>query len=564
MARPPRRNLNNLGSSRVAGRVLSDSNTTALPKRMESRQQSSAVSKQLQTRGSSLVLTSDVIDVSTQPKVKELPGSRRSTRTSSIIVASEEVSQPQPQPSRKRVARSRLAESSPTPPPSRKTSGNASNARERQRTPSVQPSLDSDLYGLSPEGEISRAKIEAATGSKRTSLVRPTSALKVRGTPGLEKSILAPHNIKRRARKPSIMQSMVNTAQNSEVEDNLDFSFDLPSDEFAPVDESTPLNKKRTRNSIEKRASIEITTSSSGRKRKFDEIVSQHVQTHISVSSLSSPPRSSPPPVTIATSEESSLPETHIARTFETHDAEPVSEVTTPSIPSSSEHLSPPPVPMTAKQEGNARKRLRAFSASTKLVTELLGQRSTRHTIIKPAKNTPRDILDLPDSSESSVLENDDTPVSSIEDVEETAPTMKRSTRSGVATTAQKKKKAPIKSTTASHKTATKPRASVLAESKSKGNIRRTDRQNSKTANKGKVPAKASSRKYGSRSTLLENQENAIEDDSFQPILDESTVLELNAARNKVLAKMRNKFAEVDDWEMEFESVGSGESSSWR
>jgi hypothetical protein len=64
-----------------------------------------------------------------------------------------------------------------------------------------------------------------------------------------------------------------------------------------------------------------------------------------------------------------------------------------------------------------------------------------------------------------------------------------------------------------------------------------------------------------------EEKEND-QDSEFLPEvieLEESSVLE-EVNKSAELTKMKNKFAEVDDWEMEYESVdlGGGTSSPWR
>jgi len=159
-------------------------------------------------------------------------------------------------------------------------------ASDRDATPPAYDP-DDDLYALSPGGEISLAKIQAENfdDTSRSKITKaPASALRVRSTPAAEASILALANFKRRPRQPSIIRQ-VQLA--SETGDRYDF------DDLEPEDESTPLhlNKRRTRSSLnlqhEKSAAP---ATSSSRKRKFSEV--QVPATQRSPLLASSPPPS--------------------------------------------------------------------------------------------------------------------------------------------------------------------------------------------------------------------------------------------------------------------------------
>ncbi len=137
----------------------------------------------------------------------------------------------------------------------------------RENTPPIYDP-DDDLYGLSPAGEISLAKIEATRKSRREASTTqkqvttvPPSALRVRSTPAAEASYLALANFKRRPRQPSIIRLV---QQASEIGDDLDF------DDLEPEDESTPLNLNKSRAQESDRNASPQTSSS--RKRKFDEV----------------------------------------------------------------------------------------------------------------------------------------------------------------------------------------------------------------------------------------------------------------------------------------------------
>jgi hypothetical protein len=417
----------------------------------------------------------------------------------------------------------------------------------RQKTPTPIPSIDSDLYGLSPGGEVSRSRIEAnaaaKSGSQRTSLSRPPSALRGRGTPGIDSSVLALNNFKRRARKPSIIR--INTAQNSEVEDNTeDFSLPLGSDDFAPVDESTPLNVKKRRMAAGKSTSaLDTPASSSARKRKFDETQLDGERTR---TAMSSAPLSSPPPVS---SDDDRLPNQQIFPSIETNDVEDrLSDTMAPPLSSSSAQLSPLHSDIEAMNEGISRKRLKAVQPSSLQLEKFLPKIRRNQRPSRAAKN----VLDIPDSSELSSV---DLPSPSPISERGNDTFMGRRGRS-TRVKASVSKKLPTKSP------AKKP--GVLTESKSKSNARlgrqaRDVNHAQSTPNlkskSGTTPLKKSSRRrtYGNRNKP--DQEND-EDVSFRlEEQDESTLSVLQENRDKALSQMKNKFAEVDDWEMEFETV---------
>jgi hypothetical protein len=76
---------------------------------------------------------------------------------------------------------------------------------------------------------------------------RPPSAIKVGATPAHEASVLALTNFKRRPRQPSLLRMV---QQNTDVEDNSDSNLDdtenFDFDEFVPQAESTPLNIRQS------------------------------------------------------------------------------------------------------------------------------------------------------------------------------------------------------------------------------------------------------------------------------------------------------------------------------
>jgi hypothetical protein len=165
---------------------------------------------------------------------------------------------------------------------------------------------------------------------------RPPSAIKVGATPAHEASILALTNFKRRARQPSLLRMV---QQNTDVEDNdqsgLDDTDNFDFDDFLPHAESTPLNVRKNVPEDETRNDSGTQVSSSGSrgvKRKLTPVVQV--------------PRSSPPydppsggDVESARSPSPSLPEVLPSReevvTQTQDEPEPMSDTYAPPISSS-------------------------------------------------------------------------------------------------------------------------------------------------------------------------------------------------------------------------------------
>ncbi|KZM27813.1 uncharacterized protein EKO05_0010997 [Ascochyta rabiei] len=156
-------------------------------------------------------------------------------------------------------------------------------AQAQARSPVVAASRDAAEEGdTSGFGDLTFSSLNSESPAHGT---RPPSAVKVGATPAHETSILALTNFKRRARQPSLLRMV---QQTTDVEDNDESGlsntdhFDL--DDFLPQDESTPLNKQRTTTEKEGANDSGAHLSSSGsrgRKRKLTPVVQV--------------PRSSPP-----------------------------------------------------------------------------------------------------------------------------------------------------------------------------------------------------------------------------------------------------------------------------
>lgn len=191
--------------------------------------------------------------------------------------------------------------------------------RGRSAIPDSQD-IDSDLYGLSPGGEISRQKIGTAVASastsrvqtstlqpisRRTSFSRPASVLKAMGTPGHDaSSVFALKGFRRRKRQGSIIKqmqesSMIDTGlQTGDEDDGTMADFDLDDglnldDSFAPEMESTPLhvaNKRLLASAMQPHAKKLELKERRVSRRKIQQ--PEVVQVSRSPSPMSSPPAS--------------------------------------------------------------------------------------------------------------------------------------------------------------------------------------------------------------------------------------------------------------------------------
>lgn len=399
----------------------------------------------------------------------------------------------------------------------------------------------------------------------------PQSALKTQGTPAIDTSILALANFKRRPRQPSILRMVQQTSDNEE-----DF------DDFNPDDESTPLNFHKY---VEQegggkgtgRRSSTSTQTSGSRKRKLS---SPDIQV----------PRSSPPAMpsptegrggSISPSEPSSLPE-HIAETQEGNvqeeqQQEPEIWSETMAPPKSSSSLPNSPImtkackshgekmdrqtssrktrqakdednqgdedsvesdaeSVTVKRHRNAapRKPSRPPNLSTAKLQSLLPRRRCH------ARSRAIDQFDIPSSDDI------ETSIPAPDEDELQFPASRRTTtarRTDSARTPVKKgsreAKKTVSQTSAKKATPAKTMPTAKGVTRTYGNHRvASDKEN--------------------ESTFIHHELSEEDDEPTEIIIDHVKSAELAAAAKK--------FAEVDQWEMEFESVDiGGESSSpWR
>lgn len=400
----------------------------------------------------------------------------------------------------------------------------------------------------------------------------PQSTLKAQGTPAIDTSILALANFKRRPRQPSILRMVQQTSDNEE-----DF------DDFNPDDESTPLNLHKNVDQegggkgTGRRSSTSIHTSGS-RKRKLS---SPDIQV----------PRSSPPAMpsptegrggSISPSEPSSLPE-HIAETQEgdireeqQQDPEIWSETMAP--PKSSSPLPNSPIMTKACKSHGEKKGRQTSSRKTRQAQDEDNEGSedsvgsdaesvtvTRHRKAAPRKpSRPPNLLTAKLQSllprrryhaRNGAIDQFDIP--SSDDIETSMPTSDEDELQFPAS----------RRTTAARKTDSARTPVKKGSREAKKTISQTSAKKA-TPVKTIQAAKGVTRTYGNRRVVSSDKENesTFIHHELSEEDDEPTEVTINHVKSAELAAAAKKFAEVDQWEMEFESVDiGGESSSpWR
>jgi hypothetical protein len=445
---------------------------------------------------------------------------------------------------------------------------------QRVRTPSPQRDTDEELYGLSPGGEASKLRLEARRQS--TQQQPPPSALKAQGTPAVETSILALANFKRRPRQPSIIRMV---QQTSELGNQSDFDETLRDlddtlrdfDEFNPDDESTPLHlSKRKSDSFLvskslRKSAVEHPNSSSRKRKHADE------DDEIQVPRSSPPLASSPPrnahriPTDSRESVSSSVPEQAIPSTEQGIQSEAELErySDTMAPPLSSSDMSSPPRPRNVPKSRPEKRRKTSTqpeattSRKTRLKKAPTISTAALQSLLPRARNQKRntskiDTYEIPSSDSAEV--NVESMLVDSDDDELAQPTrrqrgMKATTRTPISKVdgnKVRKKKGVLKSPA--------PLSKSLALT-TKEKRRRT---------------------YGRPQAEKENDDSmVISDDNSNSGEDEDEGGKnakhrdsgVGMAASEELKAARKKFEEVDQWEMEFESVdlGGGQSSAaWR
>lgn len=404
------------------------------------------------------------------------------------------------------------------------------------------------------------------------SVVRPQSAVKMQSTPGAESSVLALQNFRRRARQPSLLQMVQNPElAATPIDDTTDFTLGSLGDEddFAPHDEGTPLQmskgqpmdvdrepedededevmaeqkKAQTPEPASPDSDDDLygatpvkTSQRQTRKRKSDAIEESEVQIHRSSPSLPSPPHSFAEqedrdiiPATAPEEDEDEEPTVTASqqrRLFSDTYAEPMSSSPPPG-PISSSPVQPRQTP--ALSPSAIRKSARAGGQQTKKVKPLTT--ATLRAMLPKRRNQRKDEFDFTSSSAQEASS------SAFED--------------------EKRKKAKTKKLAAAKKPAPpKTKKPASTAKRTSRTYTRNDKENSPVVHIS-----------SGSSSLSELNSDEVEADETADTSIET--IKGNNSSEKIsdeLRKAREKFAEVDDWEMEFESASLGQegSSPWR
>lgn len=442
---------------------------------------------------------------------------------------------------------------------------------QRERTPSSQLDTEEDLYGLSPGGEASRLRLEA----RRQSVQNPQSALKAQGTPAVETSVLALTNFKRRPRQGSIIRMVQQTSELGDPEEHSDV--DIEDDpllqglentledleDFNPENESTPLHLGKRKSDV---GADEPRTSSS-RKRKHTQEDEEIQVPRSSPPIPSSPPARHQSPSDSSTS--ASLPEV-VESTQKSREVDIYSETMAP--PQSS---SEPPSPIQSPIWADKRRKL---SGQHDQENEDEGSPSPiQAKKQKPRKKAPgistaslKSLLPKPRRKTRAARHTDDYDIPSSDDDNDATHTLQDSDGDELARPKARRRatKTPMRKVSGNRKKAAKTVSPASTKKKTPS-----------AKAKGKEPEKLKVKKtYGRAAVEKENDRNVeISSDHKSEGDDTETVgggkkragsVALSKlSKAKELEEAKKKFAEVDEFEMEFESVdpvGGGSSSPWR
>ncbi|KAL9087036.1 MAG: hypothetical protein Q9165_006864 [Trypethelium subeluteriae] len=419
----------------------------------------------------------------------------------------------------------------------------------------------------------------------------PSSAQRMRNTPGGDTSILALGNWRRRPKQPSVVRTVTQQPSDLDTED----SFELPaSDDFNPDDESTPLKLgtvqqpgKAVGNDQDQAVDVVELATSTSRKRKLStpSVPVQNNQPGEQILSSSSPQMqressSSLPsdPVAVTgqriTLGSGYLDEPDEARlrwkTPQSARARPPEILSdTQASPLSSSHLSQSSSPQrrqphrsrplkaaaatkrTARQTKQDKEAKRLTTAE---LTTLLPQRRNRR---RQAPKTDFEIFSSSEQRDASEEEELD------EDEDELAPRQRKTKKSRAGPSAKPKIQTPTSAKRKkSRATATSAGRSRLSELKHRYGRNSSDKENQGEGDE--EPSEfmqhlaSSGESAGDHDTIVvgDGDDGGKRGGGRKGKHRES--LELSAAAKK--------FAEVDEWEMEFESVETGgrSSSPWR
>lgn len=470
---------------------------------------------------------------------------------------------------------------------------------------------------------------QSAVRNKRSSISRPESVLKSQSTPAAETSVLALKNFKRRPRQPSMLAmvqqraasarpSAAHTQQATEIERDDSGASDLDDgdedEEFAPDAEGTPLHlrkAKRTSAASQRMASpmakVLERAHAGPKKRKSDDVES-------SVSSLSalrvkrqksarcaneqddtpqpeatpevqvinSSPASTPPIEPSITGRQQRLasagfivPSTHenahvgAEEQIPLNDipdddggavrdetmADPLSSSPLPEDPKSlpetdimADPLTQLTPPRRKRDQERAEKKARQMMTAT--LQSLLPKR--RQPLRPRRRKSEYDVDSNSDQSDVDEESEDDAGAASRRRIKTAAAKPRESTAVRKASPAAKKSAASTQKTRKSAAPPSRPRTAT-ASKKATGKTARTFGRNA-ASDKENEPADSDFEE------LPDNDDSALPDTSLT--MNEATEMSVE------LAAAKAKFAEVDGWDMEFESVsfdeGRSSSQTWR
>ncbi|KAL1640705.1 hypothetical protein SLS58_006719 [Diplodia intermedia] len=438
-----------------------------------------------------------------------------------------------------------------------------------------------------------------------------------RGTPAAERSVLALTKFQKRRRQGSLLRMM----QQSDVEDNTDgdsgdvddsaATLDYSLGDFEPDHESTPLNLGR-KGSIAAALPGSDPRTSSSRKRKLAEREETEEISMVQV------PRSSPPPAAedqeVVDGEETSsehlyseaseLPEA-IADTQPEAEEAAANKTLTESIapprstsPLSSLPAEPEPEEVPAKRPRRAAARpATSYSRTSQRVSNVDAEDhgadplSTSELESDTATETPartRTSRKKPNTRKVKALPLSTATLQSLLPRRRKKPTTRAAKIAAGGTfeipSSSDAEEEEIEQESADEDELQRPPAAAkrgrgrknVAGKASDSTVRASKKQSAAAKEKNK---KRLSRTYGRRSSDKENQDAADTsmyvrsggesdgDDDDNDVVETSEMREMK--RSKELEAAARKFKEVDDWEMEFESVdmgggGASASSPWR
>jgi hypothetical protein len=441
---------------------------------------------------------------------------------------------------------------------------------DRRATQAKQRARDAALRSPSP---ARRTAMPGTAVKAPASVVRPQSAVKMQSTPGAESSVLALQNFRRRARQPSLLQMVQNPELAANIiDDTTDFTLGSLGDEddFAPHDEGTPLQiskgqpmdvdqEPEDEDEIEDEVMAEQekaqtpepalpdsdedlygatpvkTSQRQSRKRKSDAIEQSEVQILRSSPSLPSPSHSFaeqedhdaiPATAPEDDDEEPTVTASQQRILFSDTYAEPMSS-SPPPDPISSSPAQPRQTP--ALSPSAIRKSARAGGQQTKKVKPLTT--ATLRAMLPKRRNQRKDEFDFTSSSAQEASS------SAFED--------------------EKRKKAKTKKPAVVKKTA------VAKSKKPAATTKRTSRTYTRNDKENDPVVNISS---GSSSLSELNSDEVEADETADTSIETVKGSKSDEKISDELRKAREKFAEVDDWEMEFESASLGQenSSPWR